>query len=1330
MKKQMKRFLALFLTVNLAVGGGGVLPTRVLAAESSMEYTPKKDVKVTETVSKDDDTIPVLVEWKTTDPLGSWANQDNIENSYIELEFNNNGISFNSGEWLKQEVNNNIGKLYFKEQQLKDEWVGYAYLKIKAGTYIKQIRLHSEVGKQREYRGELSFYRGAGQKEPIGLTYTIGNKITTDIIKVGGNLFWATDLTSADLGSMNYVGIKSATVSVSKDNLSLPTGQTVSIPISVSALTALGTDAAYAYTGKADTANGIDKDVYAKVSNIKYTGTDYGNSVSFSDTDGKLYLNINESIYDKIGNATSIELPLTATVKQTLTNNTVTGSKTITLARPKVECTSELSKMTCDWEIDDNYYKMATNATLTASGNYELPDSITVQAGDNVLTADEDYTYSKADGSVEINAAAVTGNIKISATADEKATPIYNINEVLEDFDKDKWYNNNDSTLTTAEGWTVSTDRNGTFSKSIELDGEGEPVTKMLYFKKEETGNKVYSYELKYNRDVTAPTISEINGIPDEEVFENPKITFKPSDDTSGVNLNSVTVTCEDGEDVTYDANSFIANRNGKYTIKVTDNAGNETTKEVTISNIHVHSYKYAVNEENSEQIIESCTCGHKQTATLEYSQGDGRYTYTGSAITPVKVVYSEGWIGDKTTEISYLNNTNAGEVKGLLTIEGVTADKSFTIVPYDISGKVTVTINPGSGKYTGLPYNPKITINVEGKTLVEGVDYKIDWDKDTLLNVGEYTVTITGKGNFKGEIKTNFEIENGWNPVTGEEYTLSESNDEGWVRDDFVITAKDGYQLSLTNTAGGPWTDTLNGSVESDNSTVEFYVKNTADGTISEMVTVNYKLDKVAPNGKVSFDERTGWEDLVNTITFGLFYKDEVTVKAEAGDALSGVATVEFIEAAKAMTAEELKNSDTNWETLPAEGKKVTFKDAKQFIYYIRITDKAGNMTYISTDGAEYDNTVPVISGIEDGKTYYTTQKVSVTDKNIYSILVNDEEATKDIILDGNVDKEYEIVATDKAGNSKTVNVKMKPIASISTTIDSITEDSVKASDKEAINDVIEQVDELLKDTDLTNEEKTALEKIKDNADKLINKIEATYGTIKALTDKVATFDKDTVTSEDKQVVQDLIDGVKELLDGKNITDSERETLEQIKNDAEAIMKKIEAANEAITTENIENVKDINSENVKPEDKTALEDAKADLKEALKEHGDNMTEAEKQAIQDEINRIEEALDVIEKIETVKELINNLPDADKVNLSDKKAIYAAKEAYDKLSDYEKSLIDASKLDKAVKAFERVSEAANTPSTGDDMTVSLWLVLMISAVFGVAKINIYNNKKLR
>ena len=62
------------------------------------------------------------------------------------------------------------------------------------------------------------------------------------------------------------------------------------------------------------------------------------------------------------------------------------------------------------------------------------------------------------------------------------------------------------------------------------------------------------------------------------------------------------------------------------------------------VENIHVHRYSYTPNAENPAQIIESCTCGHSQTATLDYSTGDGRYLYTGSDITPVTVTYSAGW--------------------------------------------------------------------------------------------------------------------------------------------------------------------------------------------------------------------------------------------------------------------------------------------------------------------------------------------------------------------------------------------------------------------------------------------------------------------------------------------------------------------------------------------------------------------------------------------------------------------------------------------------------------------------------------------------------------
>ena len=60
---------------------------------------------------------------------------------------------------------------------------------------------------------------------------------------------------------------------------------------------------------------------------------------------------------------------------------------------------------------------------------------------------------------------------------------------------------------------------------------------------------------------------------------------------------------------------------------------------------IHKHSYKYKASTEKRNVVIESCTCGHEETATLSL-QKDADLTYTGSGIKPVTVSYSDGWVG------------------------------------------------------------------------------------------------------------------------------------------------------------------------------------------------------------------------------------------------------------------------------------------------------------------------------------------------------------------------------------------------------------------------------------------------------------------------------------------------------------------------------------------------------------------------------------------------------------------------------------------------------------------------------------------------------------
>ena len=54
-------------------------------------------------------------------------------------------------------------------------------------------------------------------------------------------------------------------------------------------------------------------------------------------------------------------------------------------------------------------------ATLAAVSGYQLPDTITVKAGSAALTSGTDYTYDRTTGAITIMAAAITGNITITA---------------------------------------------------------------------------------------------------------------------------------------------------------------------------------------------------------------------------------------------------------------------------------------------------------------------------------------------------------------------------------------------------------------------------------------------------------------------------------------------------------------------------------------------------------------------------------------------------------------------------------------------------------------------------------------------------------------------------------------------------------------------------------------------------------------------------------------------------------------------------------------------------------------------------------------------------
>lgn len=83
--------------------------------------------------------------------------------------------------------------------------------------------------------------------------------------------------------------------------------------------------------------------------------------------------------------------------------------------------------------------------------------------------------------------------------------------------------------------------------------------------------------------------------------------------------------------------------------------------------------------------------------------------------------------------------------------------DKPVAPTPVDIS-KARVILSKTAFTYNGKVQKPVIK-TIGGKKLAEGKDYTLKWSDASSKKVGPYTLTITGKGNYTGIVKSSYNI-------------------------------------------------------------------------------------------------------------------------------------------------------------------------------------------------------------------------------------------------------------------------------------------------------------------------------------------------------------------------------------------------------------------------------------------------------------------------------------------------------------------------------------------------------------------------------------------
>ena len=188
-----------------------------------------------------------------------------------------------------------------------------------------------------------------------------------------------------------------------------------------------------------------------------------------------------------------------------------------------------------------------------------------------------------------------------------------------------------------------------------------------------------------------------------------------------------------------------------------------------------------------------------------------------------------------------------------------------------------------------------------------------------------------------------------------------------------------------------------------------------------AENITLKAKWKDIEkPTGEIIIGTNK-WREFLNTLTFGLFFKDTQEVTINASDN-SGTVFISYL-----VTDRDLSETELDSLVYRAYEEPFRIDPNGEYIVYAMLVDESLNITYLRSDRVTLDNVQPVITGIENGKTYCEAQTVTINEKYIETVTVNGTAVELDennsFILPA-ADGEQRIVVTDKAGNTAEMTV------------------------------------------------------------------------------------------------------------------------------------------------------------------------------------------------------------------------------------------------------------------------------------------------------------------
>lgn len=300
-----------------------------------------------------------------------------------------------------------------------------------------------------------------------------------------------------------------------------------------------------------------------------------------------------------------------------------------------------------------------------------------------------------------------------------------------------------------------------------------------------------------------------------------------------------------------------------------------------------------------------------------------------------------------------------------------------------DWTGSITVKAGTESGQNNSDDVKVIITV-------VDNAGNEYSEEKTLAINVDKLNATIAmdGLANKVVDGHGYFAMENRTATITIKDRPSSFNADKATAGilisavDKEGNTVDDAYEISNWYSEGDEHkaTVTFKADVKYEWS---FSYTNDADNKLesgsvttgTSLTPYSFTVDNTAPTGTVTVNENT-WDKLLTVLTFGLYSNIKADVTATATDSISPVVT-EYYKTSNpvALTKAELDNVTF-----------VVYEDFsistdEQFVIYLKITDYAGNYTYINSNGYVVDkvaSTITLTQSKED-KLYNANDDVKV---------------------------------------------------------------------------------------------------------------------------------------------------------------------------------------------------------------------------------------------------------------------------------------------------------------------------------------------------------------